>query len=753
MRFVKNMKIGSKLAFGFALLLIITVIITALSLINIRSIAETMSYAQDHPSQRHGTLSEMAVEIMNLRRLGTRMSFYMGDEESIRRVKGEALESMKRIEGFFSVYTSNLEADPRVDEAKRTWIREESAELERLIQLYMDESLVEMFESALVDDLEGAKLAFSKGGSIYSDIDEVFKRLSDTAHQTMLSAQDEMEALAEHSTVLMIALGIAGVIVGVFVAILITKSITKPVQEAVKVISHVSKGDFDINFKKDLGNDEIAEMTKDIYGLVGIIKGIMDDVRKFSYESNTNGDIDYRLNPEGYMGGYKHMVESLNELVSASVDDMLMLIGAIENVNKGSFHVELRKMPGKKIIINDTINLLMEKLNGISNEVNGMVEAAATRGDLSFQIDESKYEGDWQAVMTGLNKIALAVDAPLVEIRDVVEGLSKGNFDKKVDGIYAGDFLVIKEAVNNMTDTLSGYIAEMTEILSSISAGDLTCSIDREYVGSFSEIKNSINHISKSLNNTMSEISATASQVLAGAKQISASAGDLANGATTQASSVQELNASLDIINQQTQQNADNANHANELSHMSTRSAAEGDGAMGQTLDAMLEIKNSSDNISKIIKTIQDIAFQTNLLALNAAVEAARAGEHGRGFAVVAEEVRSLASRSQTAAKETTELIESSIDRVEAGSSIAKTTAESLRVIVDNANKVLEIVTNISFASREQAEAIQQVSIGLAQISSVVQSNSAVSEETAAAAEELDSQAEMLRQHVSYFRL
>jgi methyl-accepting chemotaxis protein len=302
-------------------------------------------------------------------------------------------------------------------------------------------------------------------------------------------------------------------------------------------------------------------------------------------------------------------------------------------------------------------------------------------------------------------------------------------------------------------NAINGYIREISSVLGEMAHGNLDVKITSEYKGDFIALKESINDIAASLNDVMSDINIAAQQVAAGTSQVSDGSQAISQGATEQAASIEELTSTVTEIAAQTRQNALSAGKANEMSEQAKDNAVKGNEQMQELQQAMTGINESSANISKIIKVIDDIAFQTNILALNAAVEAARAGIHGKGFAVVAEDVRNLAVRSASAAKETTELIEGSIKKTEAGTKIADDTAAALAQIVEGVEKAVELVAEIAGASNQQATAIGEVNRGIEQMSQVVQTNSATSQEAAAAAEELSSQAAMLKEMVGKFRL
>ncbi len=344
---------------------------------------------------------------------------------------------------------------------------------------------------------------------------------------------------------------------------------------------------------------------------------------------------------------------------------------------------------------------------------------------------------------------------PTRELETAANKIVKGDFDINISYKSKDEMGSLANAFRDMAVILGNVISDASRLLEEMANGnfDVRTQAEESYVGSCQNLLSSIRKLNRDLSSTMGQINRSADQVASGAGQVSCGAQALAQGATEQAAAVEQLAATITGISKQVNDTAENARNARNQSNMAGDEVEECNRQMRDMMAAMEEITRTSDEIGKIIKTIEDISFQTNILALNAAVEAARAGEAGKGFAVVAEEVRSLANKSTVASNDTAVLIESSIAAVARGKDIASETASSLSKVVEEVRTAASTVDKIADAAEEQAGAVEQVTVGVDQISSVVQTNSATSEQSAAASAELSNQAEVLKGLVAKFKL
>ena len=342
-------------------------------------------------------------------------------------------------------------------------------------------------------------------------------------------------------------------------------------------------------------------------------------------------------------------------------------------------------------------------------------------------------------------KVLFSILEPLHAIEDVAKELTEGNLHSTLEYRSEDEIGRLAHSMRKSIRILGSYVDDIDRAMKLFSEGNFDVQADVEWKGDFIGILNSFMAFEKSMADMIKGIQRVSDQVSSGAEQVSSGATELADGTTNQAAAVEELTATVEDVSEQVKHNSETANNISAKVVTLGDNILENNAKMHEMVNSMLEIKDASMQIDKIIETINDIASQTNLLALNASIEAARAGEAGKGFAVVANQVNQLADQSAQAAKESAVLIKTSVDAVGKGVLLAEETARQLEEIADNSKIITQEVAGIAETFADQTVEIQQINQGIEQINDVVQNNSATSEECAAASQEMNGEADHLR--------
>ena len=570
----------------------------------------------------------------------------------------------------------------------------------------------------------------------------------------------------------------------------------KPLDILAENAHEVAEGNISVNFAADR-KDEIGRVSRSFKEIVDTLTLLQKDFTLI--ETNVeHGKIHYRNNDASLHGVFREIMDKMNFVVGDyehSIDLISESVVCIDgNKNISHTNQSVRKLTGNENLSWDQIvGMSVDDFLGgnIANhpatvqafkdglpQLEVVVQLEVTPGQLlDFEYNCMPYQinGIYAGAMLLLTNISHITKAQRLSekrgtyrnkrnknfISSVVTGIEEGNLGFSIPHIDHDDDTKdiaatqdsSDEAIQNAMRTIKGYVDEITAVLQDIAGKNLAVGIDRPYEGDFLSIKDSINLITQSISTVIHDIQMASGAVQSGSELIAGSTQVMMASFEEQSAAMAEVTEAVKVLTEKTQKNTADAKSANTLSEQVHDAAETGTQHMKDMSEAMDEIKQSSEEIAKVASIIEGIAFQTNLLALNASVEAARAGEHGKGFSVVADEVRSLAARSAEAARDTSDMLAKSINRVNLGVEKSAQTAEALQEIVNITSGVTEVISGIAAASDEQAEEISKIQNSVEAIYRGSTENANLVQDNASVSEELAGQAAMLNDMVEQFKI
>jgi len=560
--------------------------------------------------------------------------------------------------------------------------------------------------------IEGGPASGNKQMGEFDQASEALQGVLKPFVQSQLDeATDELgktERAASGVRIIAAILNIGIILASLILAIILIRLITRPLNQGMEVANRIAQGDLSSQITIT-SQDETGKLLHALQVMQDSLRAIVAEIKNIVEAAAIRGDFSVKMDLNGKQGYTKELSDLLNSL---------------SNVSETG-------------------------LNDVTR-----VATALANGDLSQKIT-GNYAGVFDRTKTGVNGTVDALTKIVGEIKSIVEDAAvRGSFATKMDMTgKAGYTKELSELLNQLSNVTDGALADVLRVANALAKGDLTQSISKDYAGVFGETKDALNGTVSNLKELVGQIKDSTDTINTASKEIASGNSDLSQRTEEQASSLEETASSMEELTSTVKQNAENAKQANQLAIGASDVAGKGGAVVGQVVTTMDSINESSRKIVDIISVIDGIAFQTNILALNAAVEAARAGEQGRGFAVVAGEVRNLAQRSAAAAKEIKTLIGDSVEKVEGGSKLVAQAGQTMEEIVTSIKRVTDIMSEITAASSEQSQGIEQVNTAITQMDEVTQQNAALVEEAAAAAESLEEQAQNLAVAVATFKV
>ncbi|WP_281184262.1 MCP four helix bundle domain-containing protein [Trichlorobacter lovleyi] len=809
---LKNMKIGKRLAVGFAAVLILLTIIAVVSYVNVTSLDNEMDSLIEDKIVKIDLLTDIRISA-NVSARAIRNMLLVSEpaerQKELARVKEAGEKITKGIEDFEKMI--------KTDSGRKLM----AAVKDKRAAMQADQKqVIDLSQSGKRD--EAIQLLTSKLRQSQAEYFKAIGEFMDYQKKLVKESGKKGIALANQTKTIVLVLGIASLIIGIFMGWFITKSIVTPINACVDAANKIAAGNTDVQLDST-AKDETGILQAAMNKMAEAIQALIKDASMLS-DAAIAGKLATRADASKHQGDFQKIVVGVNETLDAVIGPLNVAAEYVDRISKGDIPPKITdSYNGDFNEIKNNLNGCMDAINALVGDANMLVNAAV-EGKLATRADATKHQGDFRKIVQGVNDTLDAVIGPLNVAAEYVDRISKGDIPPRITDNYNGDFNEIKNNLNGCIDAVNALVGDANllvkaavegklstradaskhqgdfraivagvnetldavigplnvaaEYVDRISKGDMPRIITDNYNGDFNDIKNNLNVLIEATNSITAnakqvaqgnlmvelkkrsenddlmeslanmveklkeivrEVQAAADGVATGGQQLSATAQSLSQGATEQAASAEEISSSMEEMSSSIKQNADNASQTEKISNKSATDAREGGKAVNETVAAMKEIATK-------ISIIEEIARQTNLLALNAAIEAARAGEHGKGFAVVASEVRKLAERSQTAAGEISELSGRSVQ-------VAEAAGQMLTAILPDIQRTAELVQEISASSKEQDAGADQINRAIQQLDQVIQQNASAAEEMASTTEELAGQAEQLKTTIAFFSL